>query len=73
MTGQNSLQQVKLFNESVELTDMCITKLDGTSKAGFLVQIANEYDIAIRNIGVGESAEDLLEFNAKDFVDAIFD
>lgn len=73
MTGQNSLQQVKLFNESVELTDICITKLDGTSKAGFLVQIANDYDIAIRNIGVGESAEDLLEFDAKEFVDAIFD
>ena len=73
MTGQNSLQQVKLFNESVELSDICITKLDGTSKAGFLVQIANDYDIAIRNIGVGESAEDLLEFDAKEFVDAIFD
>ena len=73
MTGQNSLQQVKLFNESVELTDICITKLDGTSKAGFLVQIANDYDIAIRNIGVGESAEDLLDFDAKEFVDAIFD
>ena len=73
MTGQNSLQQVKLFNESVELSDICITKLDGTSKAGFLVQIANEYDIAIRNIGVGETAEDLLEFDAKEFVDAIFE
>ena len=73
MTGQNSLQQVKLFNEAVDLTDICITKLDGTSKAGFLVQIANEYDIAIRNIGVGESAEDLLEFDATEFVDAIFD
>lgn len=73
MTGQNSLQQVKLFNESVELSDICITKLDGTSKAGFAVQIANEYDIAIRNIGVGESADDLLDFDAKEFVDAIFD
>ena len=73
MTGQNSLQQVKLFNEAVELTDICVTKLDGTSKAGFLVQIANEYDIAIRNIGVGETAEDLLEFDATEFVDAIFD
>lgn len=73
MTGQNSLQQVKLFNEAVGLTDICITKLDGTSKAGFLVQVANDYDFAIRNIGVGETAEDLLEFNAKEFVDAIFD
>lgn len=73
MTGQNSLQQVKLFNEAVGLTDICITKLDGTSKAGFLVQVASEYDFAIRNIGVGETAEDLLDFNAKEFVDAIFD
>ncbi len=73
MTGQNSLQQVKLFNESVGLSDICITKLDGTSKAGFLLQIANDYDIAIRNIGVGETAEDLLDFDAKEFVDAIFD
>ena len=73
MTGQNSLQQVKLFNESVDLTDICVTKLDGTSKAGFLIQIANEYDISIRNIGVGETAEDLLDFDAKEFVDAIFD
>lgn len=73
MTGQNSLQQVKLFHESVGLSDICITKLDGTSKAGFAVQIANEYDIAIRNIGVGETADDLLDFDAKEFVDAIFD
>ena len=73
MTGQNSLQQVKLFNEAVGLSDICITKLDGTSKAGFAVQIANEYDIAIRNIGVGESADDLIDFDAKEFVDAIFD
>ncbi len=73
MTGQNSLSQVKLFNEAVELSDICVTKLDGTSKAGFLVQIANNYDIAIRYIGVGETADDLLKFDAKEFVDAIFD
>ncbi len=73
MTGQNSLSQVKLFNEAVDLTDIVVTKLDGTSKAGFLVQIASNYDLAIRNIGVGETADDLLDFDAKDFVDAIFD
>lgn len=72
-TGQNSMNQVELFNEAVGLTDIAVTKLDGTSKGGFLVSLANDYDFAIRYIGVGETAEDLLEFNAKDFVDAIFE
>lgn len=72
-TGQNSMNQVELFNEAVGLTDIAVTKLDGTSKGGFLVSLANDYDFAIRYIGVGETAEDLLEFDAKDFVDAIFE
>ncbi len=72
-TGQNAMSQVELFNDAVELTDIVVTKLDGTSKAGFLVQLANDYDFAIRYIGVGETAEDLLEFDADDFVDAIFE
>ncbi|MBR3885605.1 MAG: signal recognition particle-docking protein FtsY [Clostridia bacterium] len=72
-TGQNSMNQVELFNEAVELTDIAVTKLDGTSKGGFLVALSNDYDFCIRYIGVGESAEDLMEFNAKDFVEAIFE
>lgn len=72
-TGQNSMNQVELFNEAVGLTDIVVTKLDGTSKGGFLVSLANDYDFAIRYICVGETAEDLLEFDAKDFVDAIFE
>lgn len=72
-TGQNSINQVELFDEAVGLTDIAVTKLDGTSKGGFLVGLANDYDFSIRYIGVGETAEDLLEFNAKDFVDAIFE
>ena len=72
-TGQNSINQVQLFNEAVELTDIVITKLDGTSKGGFVVGLANDYDIAVRYIGVGESAEDLLDFDAKEFVEAIFE
>lgn len=72
-TGQNSINQVQMFNDAVELTDIAVTKLDGTSKAGFVVGLANDYDMAIRYIGVGESAEDLLEFDAEDFVDAIFE
>ena len=72
-TGQNSINQVQLFNEAVGLTDIAVTKLDGTSKGGFLVGLANNYDFCVRFVGVGESAEDLLEFNAKEFVDAIFE
>lgn len=72
-TGQNSMNQVELFNEAVDLTDIAVTKLDGTSKGGFLVALSNDYDFCIRYIGVGESADDLMEFNAKDFVEAIFE
>ena len=70
-TGQNAISQVELFNEALELTDVAITKLDGTSKGGFLVGLAKDFDIAIRYVGVGETAEDLIDFNAKEFVDAI--
>ena len=73
-TGQNSISQVNLFDEAVGLTDIAVTKLDGTSKAGFLVELASEHeDIAIRYVGVGETADDLLDFDAKEFVDAIFE
>mgnify|MGYP000770571721 CR=1 FL=1 len=70
-TGQNAISQVELFNEALELTDVAITKLDGTSKGGFLVGLAKDFDIAIRYVGVGETSEDLIDFNAKEFVDAI--
>lgn len=70
-TGQNALSQVELFNEAVELTDVSITKLDGTSKGGFLVGLAQNFDLTIRYVGVGETAEDLIDFNPKEFVDAI--
>lgn len=72
-TGQNSKEQVRLFDEAVGLTDICVTKLDGTSKAGFVIELAEKYDFSIRYIGVGETAEDLLDFDARDFVDAIFE
>lgn len=72
-TGQNALNQVEMFNEAVELTDIAITKLDGTSKGGFLLPLAKEYGLPIRYVGVGETAEDLLDFDAKEFVDGIFE
>ena len=72
-TGQNSKEQVRLFDEAVGLTDLCVTKLDGTSKGGFVIELARTYDIAMRYIGVGETAEDLLDFDADEFVEAIFE
>lgn len=72
-TGQNSLSQVELFNEAVGLTDVTITKLDGTSKGGFLVALANDFDVQIRYVGVGESAEDLIDFDSKEFIDSIIE
>jgi fused signal recognition particle receptor len=71
-TGQNAISQAKLFNESIGLTGLAITKLDGTSKGGVIIAIADELDIPIRYIGVGEGVEDLRDFNAAEFVDAIF-
>lgn len=70
-TGQNAFNQLEAFDEAVDITDLVVTKLDGTSKAGFLVGLAGNYAIPIRYIGVGEGIDDLLEFNAKEFVDSI--
>lgn len=70
-TGQNVFSQLDAFNDAVGVTDLIVTKLDGTSKAGFLVGLSRNYELPIRFIGVGEGIDDLLEFNAKDFVDSI--
>lgn len=70
-TGQNAFNQLEAFDEAVDITDLVVTKLDGTSKAGFLVGLQASYSIPIRYIGVGEGIDDLLNFNAKDFVDSI--
>ena len=72
-TGQNATEQVKMFNNAVGLTDIIITKLDGSSKGGILFSLAEEFGLAIRHVGVGEGVDDLIPFNAKEFVDAIFD
>ncbi len=72
-TGQNALNQALQFNETIPLTGITITKLDGTAKGGILFTIADKMQIPIRFIGVGESIEDLRYFNAKDFVDALFE
>ena len=70
-TGQNALNQVKAFNDTHSLNGIVLTKLDGTAKGGVVFAIASEYGVPVRFVGVGESADDILEFNAKDFVDGI--
>jgi fused signal recognition particle receptor len=71
-TGQNALNQAQQFNEALGLTGITLTKLDGTAKGGIVFAIAKKLGIPIRFIGVGEGIENLREFNAREFVDALF-
>ncbi len=71
-TGQNGLIQAKEFAAAVGVTGVVLTKLDGTAKGGIALAIQSELGIPIKLVGLGEAAEDLVEFNAADFVDAIF-
>jgi len=71
-TGQNALSQARSFNDSVTLTGLCLTKLDGTAKGGMVFAIANAMKLPIRFIGIGEQAEDLRPFDADQFVAALF-
>jgi fused signal recognition particle receptor len=72
-TGQNGLQQAKLFTESAGVTGIVLTKLDGTAKGGIVVAIANELGVPVRYVGVGEKAPDLIPFDGTAFVDSLFD
>jgi fused signal recognition particle receptor len=71
-TGQNGLQQARLFTESAGVTGIVLTKLDGTAKGGVVVAISRELGVPVRYVGVGEKPGDLLPFDAKDFVDSLF-
>ncbi|MFC1855325.1 signal recognition particle-docking protein FtsY [Thermodesulfobacteriota bacterium] len=71
-TGQNAVSQVKTFNKEVGVSGLVVTKLDGTAKGGVIVGIADEFKIPVRYIGIGEQIDDLREFRAKEFVDALF-
>jgi fused signal recognition particle receptor len=71
-TGQNGLQQARLFTQSAGVTGIVLTKLDGTAKGGVVVAISRELGLPVRFVGVGEKAGDLLPFNPKDFVDSLF-
>ena len=71
-TGQNAISQAKMFDKELGVTGIALTKLDGTAKGGILISISDELKIPIRFIGIGEKVDDLREFNARDFVDALF-
>jgi len=70
-TGQNALNQVEIFRQTAGVTGLIMTKLDGTARGGILVAIAAKYQLPVHAIGVGESAEDLQSFDARDFARAI--
>ncbi len=72
-TGQNALAQVQAFDDALRLTGLTVTKLDGTARGGTIVAIARHQPIPVRFIGVGEDIDDLRPFDARDFVDALFD
>ncbi|MDD6085498.1 MAG: signal recognition particle-docking protein FtsY [Oscillospiraceae bacterium] len=72
-TGQNAVNQAKLFSEVADITGIVLTKLDGTAKGGIVISIANELHIPVKLIGVGEKIEDLQKFDADSFVKALFE
>jgi fused signal recognition particle receptor len=72
-TGQNAISQARLFSEVTTLTGLVLTKLDGTAKGGVLVGLADEFGIPVKYVGVGEAIEDLRDFSAEEFVEAVFE
>ena len=72
-TGQNGLQQAKIFTEAVNITSVALTKLDGSAKGAIIMAIAKEMKLPVKLVGVGEKMEDLKEFNSQEFIEAIFD
>jgi len=72
-TGQNGLAQARQFTEAVGVTGVVLTKLDGTAKGGIVVAIQRELGLPVKLVGIGEGADDLVPFDADEFVDALFD
>lgn len=72
-TGQNAVNQAKLFSEAADITGIVLTKLDGTAKGGIIISIHNELGIPVKLVGVGEKIDDLQEFSAHDFANALFE
>ena len=72
-TGQNAIAQARIFNEAVGVTGLALTKLDGTAKGGIVINVSKELGVPIRFIGVGEQLTDLRDFDAHEFIGALFD
>ena len=72
-TGQNGLNQAKVFKDCINLTSVAVTKLDGSAKGAIVLAIARDFGLPVKLVGVGEKMEDLKEFNPSDFINAIFD
>ncbi len=71
-TGQNALKQASIFKETVDLSGVVLTKLDGSAKGGVILTIAREHKLPVKMVGVGEGIEDLKDFHAQEFIDALF-
>ena len=71
-TGQNAISQARLFKDAAGVTGLALTKLDGTAKGGIVVAVSHEFALPVRYIGVGESIDDLRDFNPREFTDALF-
>ena len=72
-TGQNGLAQARAFREAAGINGIVLTKLDGTAKGGIAFSIVRELGVPVMYVGVGEGIEDLQSFNAREFVDALFE
>ena len=70
-TGQNGLIQARVFTEAVEVTGIVLTKLDGSAKGGIVIAVQRELKVPVKFVGIGEGIDDLIEFNAEDFVDGL--
>ena len=70
-TGQNGLIQAKVFTEAVEVTGIILTKLDGSAKGGIVIAVQKELNVPVKFVGIGESIDDLVEFNEIDFVEGL--
>lgn len=70
-TGQNGLIQARVFTEAIEVTGIILTKLDGSAKGGIVIAVQRELKVPVKFVGIGEGIEDLIEFNAEDFVDGL--
>jgi fused signal recognition particle receptor len=72
VTGQNGLEQARQFTRSAPVTGLVLTKLDGTAKGGIVVAIVNELGVPIRYVGIGEQLDDLVTFDARQYIDSLF-